>query len=250
MSDTEIKLSIEGQVATACFATEGGLNVLSSGLLDCVAEMVSKVRAAKGVRVLVLSAVGKVFIAGANIKELARLDVAGAAGFSQKGNQVFDALAELPCVTIARLQGAALGGGFEIALACDFRVALATAKVGLPEVSLGLIPGWKGIGRMRALAGPAATKRLVFSAAALDASEACDLGLIDVVADDEVGLDAAVAELIKEVSRGAPNAVAMAKQALRTGDEVKAFADCFAHADSTEGMTAFIEKRKARWMEA
>ena len=249
MHDTEIKLTIDGPVATATFCTEGGLNVLSSGLLDQVAEVAAEVRAAANVRVLLLSAAGKVFIAGANIKELIHLDPAGGAALSQKGNRAFDAIADLPCVTIARIHGAALGGGFEVAMACDFRAAVAAAKVGLPEASLGLIPGWKGISRMRALAGPSVAKRLVFSAAAIDAAEAPRLGLIDELADDEAGLDGRIAELIKQFQRGAPNSVAMVKQALRTGDEVKAFADCFAHADAAEGMTAFVDKRKAKWME-
>ena len=249
MGDTQIHLTFDGPVATATFSTEGGLNVLSSGLLDQMAEVAAEVRDAADVRVLVVRAAGKVFIAGANIKELIHLDAAGGAALSQRGNRAFDAIADLPCVTIARIHGAALGGGFEVPMACDFRVAIGTAKIGLPEASLGLVPGWKGVSRMCALAGPSVAKRLVFSAAAIDAAEARQLGLIDELADDEAGLDGKIAELIKQFQRAAPNSVAMVKQALRTGDEVKAFADCFAHADAAEGMAAFVDKRKARWME-
>jgi enoyl-CoA hydratase len=249
MSETQIDLKIDGPVARATFSTEGGLNVLSSALLDRVAEVVAKVKAAEGVRALIVGATGKVFVAGANIKELAQLDQTGAAAIAQKGHRTFNTLAELPCVTIARLHGAALGGGMEIALACDFRVALASAKVGLPETSLGLIPGWAGIGRMLVLAGPAVTKRLVFSAGVIAASAAKQFGLIDEVADDEAGLDAKIEEMLGQFRRGAPNGIAMTKQALRSGDEVKAFADCFGHPDAKEGMTAFIEKRSAAWME-
>jgi enoyl-CoA hydratase len=249
MSETEINLDIDGAVATACLSTEGGLNVLSSGLLDKIGQAVQHVRAAKDVRIFRLTATGKVFIAGANIKELIQLDSAGAAALAHKGHRVFAAIAELPCISIARIHGAALGGGFEIAMACDFRVAISSAKVGLPETSLGLIPGWNGIGRMLALAGPSATKRLVFSAGMIDASEASRLGLVDAVAENEAELDAKIQQMIKQFQRGAPNGVAMAKQALRTGDEVKAFADCFAHPDAKEGMGAFVEKRSASWME-
>ncbi len=249
MADTTVDLQIDGPVARATFSTEGGLNVLSLALLDRVAEVAKEVRAATSVRFLILAATGKVFIAGANIKELAQLDAAGAATLSQRGNRAFDAIADLPCVTIARMHGAALGGGFEIALACDFRLAVGGAKVGLPETSLGLIPGWKGIGRMNTLVGPAVTKRLTFSAGVIDATAACALGLIDDVAADEDGLDRKIEGMIAEFKRGAPHGIAMVKRALRSGDEVKAFANCFEHADAKEGMTAFLEKRKAAWME-
>jgi enoyl-CoA hydratase len=249
MSDTQVSLKIDGALATACLTTEGGLNVLSAAVLDQIADVAAQVREAHNVRVFVLAAAGKVFVAGANIKELAGLDLASAETISLRGNQAFDAIADLPCVTIARLQGAALGGGLELAMACDFRVALGEAKVGLPEASLGLIPGWKGISRMRALAGLAATKRLTFSAGLISASEALTLGLVDAVAADEAELDAKIADLVKQFHRGSPNAIAMIKQALRDGDEVRAFAHCFDHADSTEGMAAFVEKRPASWME-
>ena len=249
MSDTQIALKIEGTVARATFSTEGGLNVMSSVVLDRVAQVIDEVKRAEGVRALILGATGKVFVAGANIKELAQLDQTGAASIAQKGHRTLDALAALPCVTIARLHGAALGGGMEVALACDFRVAVASAKVGLPETSLGVIPGWNGVGRMLALAGPAVTKRLIFSAGVIDAASAKQFGLIDEVADDEAGLDAKIDEMLGQLKRGSPNAIAMTKQALRTGDEIKAFADCYAHPDAKEGMTAFVEKRSAAWME-
>lgn len=248
MSATQLDLSIAGPVATATFRTEGGLNVLHAAVLDQVADVAAQVQRAEGVRALVLAAEGKVFVAGANIKELAGLDSSGAKAIAERGNRAFDAIANLPCVTIARLQGAALGGGFEIAMACDFRVALADAKIGLPETSLGLVPGWKGIGRMCALAGAAAAKRLMFAAAAISASEGAGLGLVDAVAANSGELDAKVADMIQKFRRGSPHAIAMVKQALRTGDEVQAFADCFGHPEAQEGMAAFVEKRPASWM--
>lgn len=247
MSETHVKLTIDGAVARATFSTEGGLNVLSSAVLDRVHAVADEVRKADEVRVLVLAATGKVFVAGADIKELAALDSAGALAIAERGNRAFDALAELPCVTIARIHGAALGGGFEVALACDFRIATKDAKIGLPESSLGLIPGWRGISRVRELGRISAVRRLTFSAAPVSALEGQCLGLIDDVADDEAGLDAKINERIAALRRGSPHAIAMIKQALRTGNETQAFAECFAHPDAQEGMAAFAEKRPAEW---
>lgn len=249
MSETQVDLKIDGPLATATLRTDGGLNVLSAAVLDRIEAVATQVRGAAGVRTMLLAAEGKVFVAGANIKELADLDPAGAKAVSQRGNRAFDAVADLPCVTIARLHGAALGGGFELAMACDFRIAVEGAKIGLPETSLGLVPGWSGISRMAALAGPAVAKRLMFSAGMIPASQARAYGLVDAVAKDEAELDAAIAAMIKEFRRGSPNAISLIKQTLRGGDEVEAFSYCFAHDESREGMAAFVEKRPAAWME-
>lgn len=249
MSDTQVHLEFDGSIARATLHTAEGLNVLSGVVLDRIADMAAKVRRVGSVRFLILGAKGKVFVAGANIKELAGLDAAQAAALAHRGNKAFDAIAELDCITIARVHGSALGGGLELALACDFRVAVASAKIGLPESSLGLIPGWKGISRVTRLAGESVAKRLVFGAELVDAEVAHQLGVIDETAPDETALDAKIEAMIKQFRRGSPNAVAMTKSALRSGDEIKAFADCFAHGEAREGMTAFIEKRPAAWME-
>ena len=248
MSETQVSLSVEGAVARLNLHTESGLNVLSGAVLDRLAETVNRVRDAAGVRFLIVGATGKVFVAGANIRELGGLDVAGAVAISQKGSRVFDAIADLDCISMARIQGAALGGGLELALACDFRVAVGDAKIGLPETSLGLIPGWRGVTRMRQLAGLAATRRLVFGAAVISAPQAHDAGIIDAVVPDAGELDAVIAEWIKSFTRGGPHACAMVKKALRTGDETAAFAACFGHGESREGITAFLEKRSPSWM--
>jgi len=248
MSETQVRLTIDDGVARVTLETESGLNVLSGGVLDRIADAVAKVRAAD-VRFMVLGATGKVFVAGANIKELRQLDAAGAAALSHRGNKAFDAIADSDFVSVARLQGAALGGGLELAMACDFRVAVREAKIGLPETSLGLIPGWRGTSRMIRLAGLTATKRLIFSAGMISADEGRTLGIVDEVVEDEGGLDGAIGEMIKALSRGGPHACAMVKKAIRTGDETAAFAECFDHAESTEGITAFLDKRKASWMQ-
>jgi enoyl-CoA hydratase len=245
---TEIVLTFEAAVARATFRTADGLNVLSSSVLDRLAAVAEEVRNRPGVRALVLAAEGKVFVAGADIKELSGLDPAGAKALSERGNGAFDALAALPMPTIARLHGAAMGGGLEVALACDFRIADGRVKLGLPEAALGLVPGWSGIRRLAALVGPAAAKRIMFSAAPVTAEDALRLGFVDDVAADVAELDQKIAALIEQVQRGGPQAIARIKRALAGEDEIAMFAECFGTPEANEGLAAFLEKRPAGWM--
>lgn len=120
--------------------------------------------------------------------------------------------------------------------------------IGLPETSLGLIPGWHGVNRMLALAGPSATKRLVFGASVIKASEARRLGIVDEEVADVAELDTKIKSMITQFLRGSPNAVALTKQVVRDGDDVRAFAACYEHPEAQEGMKAFLEKREADWM--
>jgi len=250
MSNTDVRLTIDGSTATILFTTEGALNVLSPAVLEKLAAAVEGARAAKAVRWTIIRAEGKVFVAGADIKAMASFDVKQAREFSRRGNEVMDALSALPSITIAGIQGAALGGGCEIALACDFRIAAEAVKIGLPETSLGLIPGWGGTKRSLALLGPTWARRLVWGAAPLSAADALRCGLVDEVVADAVQLDAAIDRLKRSLVRGGPGATALAKRAFLTGDEVGAFADCFTGDESREGLAAFLEKRSARWMES
>ena len=248
MSKTDVKLTIDGPTATILFTTEEGLNVLSSEVLEKLATAVEGARAAD-VRMTVLRAEGKVFVAGADIKHMAGFDPDTAKKFSERGNAVMDALEALPSVTVAAIHGAALGGGCEIVMACDFRIAAEAVKIGLPETSLGLIPGWGGTKRALKLLGPIWARRLVWGATPLTAQDAVKIGLVDEVVADGPALDEAIERLRQQLARGGPAAIAAAKKAFLTGDEPAAFRDCFVGDESREGMSAFIEKRKARWIE-
>ena len=246
---TQIDLAIDGERAAITFHTENGVNVMSFEVLERLGQVVEQLAAAENVRFCTLRSDGKVFIAGANIKEMVGFSPDDAEHLCVRGNAVMDALALLPCVTVAAINGAALGGGCEIALACDFRIAVASAKIGLPETNLGLIPGWGGIGRMALVAGTAVARRMVFGGAPLSGEEAAACGVVDqVVAAD--GLDAAVNGLFNSLRRGGPRAIALAKRVLLGGDEPRAFRECFEGAESGEGMGAFVEKRVAAWMES
>jgi enoyl-CoA hydratase len=246
---TEVTTAIDGTRASITLATDSGINVLSTTVLRQLQAAIDKVAAVKSVRITTLRAEGKVFVAGADIKEMADYTSDNAREYGQLGHEVFHALEDLPCITIAVINGAALGGGFELALACDFRIAVAAAKVGLPETSLGLIPGWGGITRAAKLIGPSAAKKLVFSATPITAQAAHTLGLIDECVSSLDQLDHKIDEWSTKFNRGAPEAIALAKRAFIDGDDITAFAYCFDTPGAREGMTAFLEKRPANWME-
>ena len=218
-------------------------------VLDRLDEVLKEVSAEGGVRATIIGAEGKVFAAGADIKAMASYDESDAHDYAKMGKDTLDAVESLPSITIAAINGAALGGGLELALACDFRIAVRTAKVGLPEVTLGLIPGWSGTIRLKALVGPAKAKWMVLSGTAVKAEEALAFGLVDEVVNSVEDLGPRVEVFARSFFGAGPLAVKLAKLALRDGDDVSGFAECFADgADGKEGMAAFIEKRKATWM--
>lgn len=249
MNKTSVQASIIGSQASITFSTEEGLNVLSSDVLRQLRAAVNKVASDRNVRTTIVQATGKVFVAGADIKEMSMFNRTQAREYGQLGQDVFNDLASLPSITVAAINGAALGGGLEVALACDFRLAIRTAKLGLPEVSLGLIPGWGGIPRLTKLIGPAKAKKLFLSAAPVSGEEALALGLIDEAVNSIEDLNTRVVAFCKHFQKASPAAVALAKRAARDGDDLDAFADCFETKEGREGMTAFLEKRSASWME-
>lgn len=247
--DTQVRVDVKGKRATITFFTEAGLNVLSLATIDALGAAIDTIATNPNVWSVVLCGEGKVFLAGANIKEMAPFDSAAGKDLSQRGNAVMNKLAALNAITVARVHGVALGGGCEVALACDFRIASADAKLGVPEVTLGLIPGWGGTQRLPALVGLSKARRLLFSGEALKAADAVDIGLVDCVAETADALDGAVNEWLASFNRGGPMAIAQVKAALRTHDEPTAFAGCFGRDESREGMGAFMEKRAANWTE-
>jgi len=246
-STTCANLAVDGSLATVTIATDGGLNVMSTDAIRRLGQAIEQIRAHDDIRFTVIRAEGKVFVAGADIKEMADYQPHDARQFGELGSAVCDAIEALPSITLAALQGAALGGGCEIALACDFRIAASNVRIGLPETTLGLIPGWGGIPRAVRRLGETTAKRLIFSGSAITAEEAKAIGLIDEVVSDAVALEDAIDKHRAYFTNGSPAAVALVKRALRDDKDVAAFADCFTTPQSREGMTAFIEKRNANW---
>jgi enoyl-CoA hydratase len=209
------------------------------------------------VRVIVLTGAGeKAFIAGADIKYMQNLGVHEGLRWAELGQACAELLETMPKPTIAAINGYALGGGCELALACDIRVAATTAKLGQPEINLGILPGWGGSQRLARTTTLGYAKELVFTGRMVDASEALERGVVNAV--HELGeLMAKTRELAALLAAKSPIALAAAKEATNlafSGDhrdnlrtEAHLFSMAFATQDQSEGMAAFVEKREARF---
>lgn len=244
---TQVETIRKGDLATVQFSSENGINVFSTHVVSELANHVEKLLTDASARFVVFRGSGRTFVAGADIKEMHRLDEAGGLAFSKKGHGVFEMIEALPQVTIAAINGAALGGGSELALTCDFRVMVARATIGQPETRLGLIPGWGGTGRLARIVGISRAKHMIFGGEAIGAEEAKRIGLVDEVVNGDEELDRAISCLCALFRHGAPGAIARAKRAMREGAEPAVFATCVAGEEGKEGMSAFIEKRSSSW---
>lgn len=229
------------------------LNALNQELLRELDEFLSDVVAKRLCTVLILKGAGeKAFVAGADIKEMSSLKPQEALQFAQMGQRIFSKLEDLRIPTIAEVQGFALGGGLELALSCDFIVASSKAKFGLPEVSLGLIPGFGGTQRLARRIGVQKAKEFVLTGGMYSAEEALRFGLIAELIEP-ANLSARVLEKAKLIAQRAPIALEKAKQALHQGFdlsqaeglalEARLFSQLFETQDTREGMGAFMEKR-------
>lgn len=244
---TRVERTRAGNVCTLTFSTETGVNVLSSSVLGELHEQLNQIAEDAHVRFVVLRGAGRTFLAGADIDEMAQFDQSRGQALSSHGHHVFDLLEALPQVTIAALNGHALGGGCELAVACDFRIAVRGAKIGQPESRLGLIPGWGGTQRLPRLVGLARARRLLFSGESISAEDARAIGLVDEVVPTVEDLDAAMQRWFAALAPGSPAAVKRIKSALRSGEETDQFSLCFACSDAKEGIAAFLEKRAPLW---
>ena len=234
------------------------LNALDAQTLGEIASALEQARARPGeVRALIVTGAGdKAFVAGADIAAMSRLGTAEAHEFAALGHRTLNALEALPVVTIAAVNGFALGGGCELAMACDLVYASEKARFGQPEVNLGLIPGFGGTQRLVRRVGLMRAKEMIFSGEVYDAAGARAAGLcLDVVAPEKL-LEHARAKATVIASRG-PAAVALCKRVMQQGadqplpqaleGERLAFAGLFGSAEAREGMAAFLEKRPARF---
>lgn len=233
------------------------LNALNSLILNEINEALDQIAASESIRVLVVSGAGeKAFVAGADIKEMQQLNPLEAQAFSKLGNEVFTKLANLGQPSIAAVNGFALGGGCELALSCDMRIASENALFGQPEVGLGITPGFGGTQRLARLVGSGIAKELIFSARNVKAEEALAIGLVNRVVPLEE-LKAEVNKLASKIASQSQTAVQFSKQAIDNGLEMplekgldletQAFALCFSAEDQKEGMAAFNEKRPAEF---
>ncbi len=254
MAYENILFEVTEGIATLTFNRPKALNALNGNLLDELAAALDAIEADEQIRVLILTGAGeKAFVAGADISELATFDTLQGKLFARKGQRIISRLQELAIPVIAAVNGFALGGGSEMALACDFIYASENAMFGLPEITLGIIPGFGGTQRLPRLIGTNRAKEMIFTGKMVPAAEAERIGMVNRVLPQ-----ASLMEETRKVAQGmaAKGKVSLraAKQAINNGInvdlltgcqiEVDAFAICMASEDGKEGTRAFMEKRK------
>jgi enoyl-CoA hydratase len=255
MGFENIAYNRDGGIAVITFNRPKALNALNAALLSEFCEALDGVENDAQVRVLVLTGTGeKAFVAGADINEINRLGPLGAKRFARRGAESINRLTGLPIPVIAAVNGFALGGGTEMALACDFIYAARSARFGLPEINLGIIPGFGGTQRLPRLIGPGLARELIYTGRMIDADEALRLGLVNRVCPDD-GLMDAVQDTARVMAAKGRVSLRAAKQAVNRGLNVDlesglalendAFALCLASPDAREGTGAFLEKRQA-----
>lgn len=250
-----VRLEQEGAVAVLTIDRPKALNALNQQVLKELEAAIAQVAREPAVRALILTGGGeKAFVAGADIAEMQAYTPAQALMFAQLGHRVLAALEALHVPTIAAVNGFALGGGCELALACDLIYASEKAKLGLPEVTLAVIPGFGGTQRLTRLVGKARAKELIFTGDFVDAAKAKELGLVlEVLPPAE--LLAHCRKVAATIAKRGPVAVSQAKRVVEHGADLplkdacelerQAFALLFGTSDQREGMKAFVEKRAA-----
>jgi len=246
-----------GAVALLTLNREGALNALSRELLEALGARVDAVAADASVRALVITGAGRAFAAGADIAQMRGMSALEGEAFSRLGHATFAKLEALAIPTIAAVNGFALGGGCELALACDWIYASRKARFGQPEVNLGLLPGFGGTSRLVRRVGPAWAKELILTGEPVDAETAQRIGLVNRVFDETELLLAAALAAGESIAKKGPVAVAAAKRVMQEAQDADvrvahaleqiAFGAIFATEDRAEGMDAFLTKRAAKF---
>lgn len=253
MELNNLLLAKEEAIATVTINRPKALNALNRDTLLEMRECFRNLAEDRAVRVVIVTGAGeKAFVAGADISFMQGLDPIAGKAFGKLGHEVLRTIENLPQPVIAAVNGFALGGGCELALACDMRMASSNAKFGQPEVNLGIIPGFGGTQRLPRLVGKGLANELIFSGNIIDAEEACRIGLVNRVFAPENLLLECRALALKIATRG-PGAVRLCKEAVNNGLEMDLqracvyeadlFSQCFSSFDQKEGMSAFLEKR-------
>lgn len=244
-----LSFNISDEIGTLIINRPDKLNALNIQVLRELKGALTELKTAP-IRGLILTGEGeKAFIAGADITEMKPMETGEASAFSELGQLVTLAFEALPYPTIACVNGFALGGGFEMALACDFIFASKSAVFGLPEVKLGLIPGFGGTQRLMKIVGERRAKEIIFSGRNINTDEAKNLGIALEVFADKAQLLAEAGHWFKVTLKNSSCAIYQAKSVLGKGftEERKAFGNIFQTEDMIEGTAAFIEKRKANF---
>jgi len=249
-----LKYEVKSKIAYVTINRPQALNALTSELLDELYSVFSEIKGDKEVSAVILTGEGKAFVAGADIAEMNELNMLEGKEMMIKGHNVSNLIESIEKPVIAAVNGFALGGGCELAMACDIRIASEKAKFGQPEVNLGIIPGFGGTQRLPRLVGEGMGKYLIMTGEMISADEACRIGLAEKVVPAEE-LIATAEKVAKTIMEKAPIAIAVAKTTINAGInldmptasrlEIEALVTPFGSEDRKEGMTAFLEKRPA-----
>ena len=250
-----VTLEQKGPVGVITMNRPEALNALNDQVLRDLDAVLDQVEENEEILVAVITGAGRSFVAGADIGQMSTLTAAEGKKFGALGNRIFLKLENLSKPTIAAVNGFALGGGCELSMACDIRVASEKAKFGQPEVGLGIIPGFGGTQRMARIIGTGAAMELIYTADTIDAQKAKEIGMVNYVVPAEELMDKTM-EMAQKICKNAQKAIRVSKMAIRRGIdcdistavtyEALAFATCFGTEDQKEGMQAFLEKRKEK----
>ncbi|KPM31922.1 Enoyl-CoA hydratase [Croceitalea dokdonensis DOKDO 023] len=257
MEYKNIYIEEERNLGTITIDRPKKLNALNKATIEELHVAFKELDADKNIKAIIITGNGeKAFVAGADISEFAHFSEKEGGVLAAKGQELlFDFIAHLSTPVIAAVNGFALGGGLELAMACHFRVASSNAKMGLPEVSLGVIPGYGGTQRLPQLVGKGRAMEMIMTAGMISAEQALDYGLVNYVVEPE-DLMPLCTKLASKISNNSPVAIAHAINAINAGysfntngyaAEIEAFGACFGTNDFKEGTTAFLEKRKANF---
>ena len=248
-----LNISSDNHICTIQINHPKALNALNTKIFHEFNRAITMVENNKNNRVLIIAGIEKSFVAGADISEMCNLNEVEGKAFAELGSEVFRRIELLHIPVIASINGFALGGGCELALCCDIRIASENAKFGQPEVGLGIIPGFSGTQRLPRLVGTGKAKELIYTGNIINAEEALRIGLVNKVTSLET-LDEQVQEMAQKIASQAPLAVQYAKKAINEGVdtdinagiaiEEDLFAHCFTTQDQKNGMQAFLKREK------
>lgn len=252
-----LKTEIVDSIATVTISRPEAMNALNTRFFEELDDFVSKVSNMPEVRAMIITGEGKAFIAGADIAEMVNKNEEEGGAFSRIGQNTFSSLGKLDIPVIAAINGFALGGGLELAMGCDFRIASTKAKFGQPEVNLGLIPGYAGTQRLPRLVGMGDALYLLMTADMIGAEDALRLGLVQKVVEPEELMET-VLKIARNIASKGPDAIKKVKKVVRLGREMsrnygeeleaEEFGSLFGDGQQgKEGMEAFLGKRKPNW---
>lgn len=252
-----LKLEITDGIAVVTISRPKAMNALNTRFFNEMDAMVAEVSENKNAKVMIITGDGKAFVAGADIAEMVDKNSDEGSDFSRLGQSTFRSFGEMDIPVIAAINGFALGGGLELAMGCDFRIASTKAKFGQPEVSLGLIPGYAGTQRLSRLVGMGDALYLLMTADMIGANDALRMGLVQKVFEPESLMEETI-KIAKNISRKGPQSIKKVKLVVRLGlamsqiegeeMEAREFGSLFGEgSEGKKGMTAFLEKRKPEW---